>query len=512
MKDTTSCPECQQELAILEDGSLFCVGCGKEYSKHFLENLEKVDDIEIDITQFFEGKDLKPELLGNHLLRISKFLTLKDNEEIYVYKNGIYENSGEVSINEYCKKNIPEITEHEVREVIFHIKSLTYRDREVLNSEKGLIWVKNGIIDVMNGNLMEFTPEMISTMKLPVMYDKDADCHKFKKFLSEVLLEGDIPVIQEWGGFCLLNDYRFHKALMLIGSGSNGKSTYLNVNQKFLGEKNTCSVSLSELSYNRFAPSRLFGKMANIFADIPATRLLFTGNFKMSTGEDRLPYEKKHRDSGEFRNTAKQMFSANQLPQTDDVTDAFFRRWIIVNFPKTFDNETADKELLEKLTTDEELSGILNFYLEGLKRLLENGSFSYSKTQDEVKSQYIMLSDSLRSFALSQMIKGESEEYITVDTLFERYQDYCDDNGLEVKSKNLIGRELPTILPFVHRGNTKREGHQTRVWFNLKFNITDITDKKGINYNIQSHIPYDKGNKCNICNQNDDNDIEEEDV
>ena len=81
------------------------------------------------------------------------------------------------------------------------------------------------------------------------------------------------------------------------------------------------------------------------------------------------------------------IFSANLIPKTKDDTTAFFRRWIIINFPNQFlpDNPKTDKDLTKKLTTQEELSGFFNWTLKGLKRLLKNGKFSSGKSVEETR-------------------------------------------------------------------------------------------------------------------------------
>jgi putative DNA primase/helicase len=110
----------------------------------------------------------------------------------------------------------------------------------------------------------------------------------------------------------------------------------------------------------------LYGKLANIYADLPAIALKETGIFKMLTGGDTISGEHKFKPRFYFKNYAKLIFSCNQIPQTPDDSDAFYRRWIIVNFPHQFldadqntdKNLVADKNLLAKLTTTSELRHI----------------------------------------------------------------------------------------------------------------------------------------------------------
>jgi len=426
---------------------------------------------------FFDdrGKLLVHEV-AEYLLSEMRVITTYENEEMFMYNDatGVYENPAETRIKEIIRSMVGEVSRHEQNEIIEHMRNKTYVHMEQINSVREMVVCENGIINLTDLSFTDaFSPELLSTSRIPVKYDPDADCPAIRRFLGQVLHEEDVPVIQEMFGYCLLRDYPFHKAFMFVGTGANGKSTLLGLLERFLGKENVASVSLQELAYNRFAPARLFGRLANIYPDIPNTRLKFTGRFKMATGQDVMPYEKKHRDATTFRNYAKLCFSANQLPQSDDTTEAFFRRWIIIDFPNVFAGEERDPQMVEKLTTEQELSGCLNWALAGLKRLLENGHFSYSKTQAQVKQEYIKMSDSLRAFALAHC-RREPKEHITKADFYDTYVSYCDEGALEVKSKSLVGRELPMILPFVRAIKIDIDGKNTRVWSGVAFK--EVTD------------------------------------
>ena len=100
---------------------------------------------------------------------------------------------------------------------------------------------------------------------------------------------------------------------MLYGSGKNGKTTFLNLLVRFLGEDNVVNVSLQDLLYNRFSKAKLYGKLANIYDDIPNTKLTGTGNFKILTGKGRVWADLKFKSGFEFVNYAKLIFSCNEL-------------------------------------------------------------------------------------------------------------------------------------------------------------------------------------------------------
>src|SRR5207302_7003645 len=117
-----------------------------------------------------------------------------------------------------------------------------------------------------------------------------------------------------------------------------------------------------------------------LYADLPDNILKSAGTFKMLTGGDSIMAERKFGHPFLFKNYAKLMFSCNKVPEVQEDSDAFFRRWIIITFPNKFEGANDDRDMLSKLTTPEELSGIFNWALKGLKRLQQQGwQFSNSR-------------------------------------------------------------------------------------------------------------------------------------
>jgi len=124
-----------------------------------------------------------------------------------------------------------------------------------------------------------------------------------------------------------------------------------------------------------------------------------TGTFKALTGRDTIEADRKFKNTVRFVNYAKMVFASNELPPIRTNSDAFWLRWVIINFPNQFlpekelkENPNAklqDAELINKLTTEKELDGILNWSLGGLDRLEENKDFSTSKTSNEIKSEWL---------------------------------------------------------------------------------------------------------------------------
>jgi len=123
-------------------------------------------------------------------------------------------------------------------------------------------------------------------MQLPLEYDPAAICPAFDGYLATTFDVDVIPLIEEILGWCLLPDRRFEQAVMLTGEGENGKSVFLDLVGYLLGEGNVSNVALQDLEENRFRAAELYGKLANVFADLDARGLQSSSMFKTLTTGD----------------------------------------------------------------------------------------------------------------------------------------------------------------------------------------------------------------------------------
>jgi P4 family phage/plasmid primase-like protien len=273
---------------------------------------------------------------------------------------------------------------------------------------------------------------------------------------------------------------------MLLGPGDNGKSILLGVEGRLLGVDNISTRGLQDIDRDRFAKADLFGKFANIHADLSSTALVKTGAFKMLTGGDRLTAERKFQQPFTFVNFAKLHFSANELPATKDQTHAFFERWLLIEPPYRFvdhprengNEKRRDPRLLQKLTTNEELAGILNLALDGLDRLLTNGQFTKSKASEAVKERWIARTDSLQTF-VEKCVSPQRECFTTKNELYEAYQEYCQEYGLAAVDKTVVGTRLPTLVPTTNF-KPQIDGKRVTAWKGISVaGVSERQDSQG---------------------------------
>ena len=354
-------------------------------------------------------------------------------EQHFRYQGGVYVEMAEMEAQRLVQEQML-IRETKMSQIVDAEKQwrlLVQRDIRELNANPYIINVRNGLYNILEDTLTEHTPDYFSTVQLDVAYDKAAGCPLFKKFLAESM-GGDmeqVGLIQEMLGYFLIPVNSAQKCFVIVGAASAGKSVLLRVlNDVLLGRRNVSNVSWQALN-ERFKTAELFGKLANIFADLPTKNIDDNGIFKALVGEDYLTVEKKNKNPFSFQSSARLLFSCNSIPKNyGDRSEGFYRRLVILRFKYTVPKEKRDPELLEKFRM--EADGIFLFALEGLRRLMGN-CYIFSETQvnaDELQ-QYREESDSVLSF-VKDCCELSAEHSVGSTELFHAYKGYCEECGL----------------------------------------------------------------------------------
>jgi putative DNA primase/helicase len=295
--------------------------------------------------------------------------------------------------------------------------------------------------------LHDHDPDIFEVAQLPVKYDPKATCPEFDKYLDTTLEPEIHPLVEELFGYALIADTRFEKAAMLTGGGSNGKGVFLDTLTALLGSENVSSVALQDLEEQRFKAAELYGKLANIFADLDVRAMQSSTMFKTIVTGDEITAERKFQQPFKFRPYARMFYSCNELPESRDVTYAFYRRWLIIPFARTFEKgKDADLSLRDKLTGPEELSGILNRALQGLQRLFEQGYFTEPAEVQDALKQYQRQNDTVTAFIEEQCTLGPTES-ITKQAFYLAYKTWCMDQGLKFESQKRLKYALERAVP-----------------------------------------------------------------
>lgn len=400
-----------------------------------------------------------PILAGNIIYRLFNmedgkginrgFLVLKDTRDILVYNGIYYENVGDIMVRNITQRVLgDECKKGRKDEVIDWVKDCAdiIIEREMLDHNPTRIRLHNGIYDIDKDKIDDHVLDGYPSTCFPIEYDPKATCPRWIQFLDEVLYTEDIPCIQEMMGYCFYKPYIFQKAFMLVGSGANGKSVLLHVLCRLLGEWNFSTIPLQRIGRDRFTDLDLVNKFANICADLSEKAVEHTGNFKQITGGDWIRAEKKYAPNGIlFRNTAKLIFSANLIPKCNDETYAYSRRWIVIEFPNVFrdDDPKTDHHLEEKLF--QEIPGIFNWCMEGLKRLLKQQMFSPHKTLDEVQQYMAEHKDGVRDY-IDTYVSSGSGKYAK-SWVYKQYLAFCERHEYRAIGRKPFSTRFTDLAP-----------------------------------------------------------------
>ena len=413
-----------------------------------------------------------------------RFKTLSDTDEILVYETGVYRLGGEVKIKEECEKRIKSCNIYMVNQITGTIKRSTYIKREEFDQDPDIISLKNGLLNIKTGEFTKFNPNVLCRNQIPVIYDPKSGPKKFIKFLMDCLpdFRDRITVIEQFAS-TLIKQPNFEKVSMYIGGGSNGKSTFLKLISRFLGLENIASVSIHDLTYSRFAPARLDGKLANIYSDIVNSELEQLGRFKALVSGDPIDAEKKGKDAFSLINHAKMFYSANQIPEIDDDSDAVFRRFLVTEWTQRYGNEPdvesgiyqKDTELIDKLCTEKEFSGILNLLLFTVKRLLKQNKFTFDQTIEQVRKTMKERADSILLFCNNYLVT-DSEAMLPKKIIYRKYCDWSTENKQIIKPERQFNAKLNQVMN-VMSSTQKVNKKATKVWMGIKFNelVTGVT-------------------------------------
>lgn len=392
------------------------------------------------VNYFNEKGAFIPSKLAEKLMEKHSFKYIYDN--LFVYENGVYKPHGEDLIkNEASKLLGEEFRLNRVNEAIGYIKYKNIDFSLEYEPDPKYINLLNGRLDWINGELQKHNPDNFEMTQLPVEYNPKADCPKFKKYIHSTLDSEVIPLAQEIYGYCLIPYTRFEKAIMLTGTGSNGKSVFLDTLQALLGKDNVSNVELQELEENRFKAAELLGKLANIFSDLDSRGLKSSTMFKTLVTGDYITSERKFGQPFQFKNYARLLFSANELPNSKDRTFAYYRRWLIIPFNKTFSGEEVDRNLPKKLQQPEELSGILNWALKGLQRLFKNKGFTEPEEVKKALEKYKIKNDSVASF-IDECAEKDPNGSVAKQAFYQAYKRFCEEQGLRPVSQRKLNESL----------------------------------------------------------------------
>ena len=249
-------------------------------------------------------------------------------------------------------------------------------------------------------------------------------------------------VLAEYMGYIFTNGLKLEKAAILYGSGANGKSVFFEVVNALIGSDNICSYSLQNLTkYDSYQRAELSNKLLNYATEINGK--LEASVFKQLVSGEPVEARQIYGRPFVMREYAKLMFNCNELPREVEQTNAFFRRFLIIPFAQTIPEAEQDPELAEKIIRHE-LSGVFNWMLDGLRRLLRQRKFTQSAMVREQVEEFRRESDSVALFLDEEGYRpadGQSA-FILLKEMYGSYRQFCNENGYAPCSLRTLSKRI----------------------------------------------------------------------
>lgn len=321
------------------------------------------------------------------------------------------------------------------------LEAMEQYGRKAMPKQIKQTWIqfKDKIVDIKTGDEFEASPEYFVTNPIPWALHKErfVITPVMDKIFEEWVGEKYIKTLYEIIAYCLLPDYPIHRLFCFIGEGLNGKSKFLELVRRFVGEYNVTSTELDTLLSSRFEVTRLHKKLVCMMGETNFSEMSKTSIIKKLTGQDVIGFEYKGKNPFEGENYAKILISTNNLPTTTDKTIGFYRRWMIIDFPNRFSEK---RDILADIPA-EEYECLAVRCLGILKDLLDEKQFTNEGSIEERMKKYEDKSDPIEKFLKEFTEEGENNKIWKFE--FEKkLNNWCKENKFRQFSEETIGRKM----------------------------------------------------------------------
>ncbi len=299
---------------------------------------------------------------------------------------------------------------------------------------------KDKIVNISTKEIFPATKEYFAVNPIPFTIGESDDTPVMDKLFSEWVGEDKKELLYEILSYSLSNEYFIHRIFCLIGSGSNGKSKFINLLKKFVGDSNYCSTDLDALMSSRFESSKLHKKLLCLMGETNFATISKTEKLKRLCGQDPVGFEYKGKNGFDDVNYAKIVIATNALPQTNDRTKGFYRRWLIIDFPNEF-KENGD---VLKTIPEIEYSNLARKSIKYLARLVKENKFSHEGSVEDRQKDYEKHSNPLKQFIEDVFVKDVNGK-VPFFELFDEFSLYLQGKGLRGMSKREISDQLENL-------------------------------------------------------------------
>lgn len=337
-----------------------------------------------------------------------------------------------------------EATRQNQKEVQHYLMMMAEQKQQ---SDPALIAFKNGVLDIRTMKIRDFTDDDVIPNIIPHEWKPETECPAVDNTLIKMACyESDvIESLMEVIGVCMYRSAEFTQSAILLGEGSNGKSTYIRMLQALLGRQNISSLDMAMLG-KQFHTGQLAGKLANLGDDISNEfqRGDLLSVFKKIVDGNRVYADVKGVEGFEFESYATLVFSANEFPRLADYTDGMLRRIFPIEFNARFSKTDADYDprISRKITTEQACQRMAAMGIDGLHQVIENNGFTPNKASNKRVSEIQAENDNVLSWSIENGWNADTLDGCVGMTKYSEYKQWCIDCGLQAVSRNKFSRSI----------------------------------------------------------------------
>jgi putative DNA primase/helicase len=344
------------------------------------------------------------------------------------------------------------------------------------NRDSGtIVATANGLLDIKQSLLYPHSPLFFNLTAVPFDYDPYAKKpEQWLWFLNQLWPDDHkaIDALGEWNGYVISGRTDLQKIFMTIGPTRGGKGILARMLGKQIGKRNVCGPTLSSLA-GEFGLAPMIGKNLAVISDARGSKRLDVSvvveRLLSISGEDTLTVNRKYKEQWTGKLAARLHIISNELPRLGDASGAIIGRLVLLVLTESWLGR-EDHELEDKLTA--ELPGILNWSLDGLRRLIKNdGRFTRSAGAAEALVTMTELASPVAAFVREKCVL---KNQIGHDDLYAAYKLWCEDNGHTRSPKTVFGRDLKAAFPSIKTIRPWADGKdRTRIYVGIRLRSVD---------------------------------------
>jgi putative DNA primase/helicase len=434
-----------------EEWSRACIGAAEKTAVERVREgdpciNEEGEDVDPDI--FFDKHGIRAQKLRKAVEAFGEFATSDTGVIFHYSSSGLWTPDGE---KEIVRRSVRLLGDrYRVGHSALVDNIIKSRKPLIIDDEQDTRYLNlpNGLLEWETGELIPHNKYVPSTIRIPIEWNDEAECPEIDRFFREVFPDDAIELAYEILGYMLYNGNPLHKAILLYGSGRNGKGTFIRLARMLVGHNNISAVTPQALDASQFSSSQLYGKLANLVGDVDPRIFKSTEQFKQLTGGDTMMAQYKHRDPFYFTCRALMVAAFNALPRTADTTEGFFSRWAVVPFTAFFPAGVADPTLIGRLTAQSELQGLLRYALGGLQHVMRRGRFTLPASVEQATERFKREADPVRGF-IDEMITFDTDLFSARSEIYSAYVAWSATNGFHAMSAQRFYESFTTAAPSV---------------------------------------------------------------